>query len=395
MSLIRKFLARVFPPIQALPAGIYHCQMPADSALPYRLHLRLEPDGRGLLVVNASTIVHLNQTAAEYAFHLVRGTPEDQAIEELSRRYNVKKEIITRDFHDLIDRLRELILTPDLDPVEYLNFHRQDPYTGPGSAPYRLDCALTYHLPEEGAGHLAPLDRVSRELVTEEWEKILEKAWNAGIPHAVFTGGEPTLRPDLCQIIASAERIGMVSGLITNGLRLSESKYLHELLQSGLDHVMILLDPLEDQSWEAIRDVLAEDIALTVHFTLTHRHSERAAHLLDRLAEMGVKNLSLSMETLDLKEKMLELQQQAAEKHLMHMVWDLPVPYSRFHPVAVEMAEEVPSAEVIDAGSGQGWLYVEPDGDVLSGQGQYQAVLGNLFVDEWENIWQKAQYTTQ
>ena len=33
----------------------------------------------------------------------------------------------------------------------------------------------------------------------------------------------------------------------------------------------ILLDPTDDQSWEAVRDTLQEDIALTVHLTLTHR----------------------------------------------------------------------------------------------------------------------------
>lgn len=389
MSIIRKFLARVFPPIQPLPAGLYHCQMPAVSTLPYRLHLRLEPDGQGLLVVNASTIVHLNQTAAEYAYHLVRGTPEDQAVAELSRRYNVKREIILRDYHDLINRLRELILTPDLDPESFLNFQRQSPYTGSGSAPYRLDCALTYHLPDEGAGNLAPLDRVSRELLSEEWEKILEKAWRAGIPHVVFTGGEPTLRPDLGQIIAFAEKLGMVSGLITNGMRLSESKYLHELLQSGLDHVMILLDPLEDQTWEAIRDVMVEDISLTVHLTLNRHNHQHAAELLDRLAEMRVKNLSLSMDSPDLEEEMVELQRRAAEKHLMHLVWDLPVPYSQSHPVALELSQDAAAAGL--SGSGQGWVYVEPDGDVLPGQGQYHTVLGNLLLDEWENIWQTAR----
>ena len=63
----------------------------------------------------------------------------------------------------------------------------------------------------------------------------------------------------------------MVTGLITNGLRLVRTQYLHELLQSGLDHVMILLDPQEEQCWEALRDTLAEDIALTVHITLTQR----------------------------------------------------------------------------------------------------------------------------
>jgi hypothetical protein len=58
----------------------------------YRLHLRLEPDGSGLLIVNASTILHLNQTAAEFAYHLVIRTPEEQVEHEIVDRYRVSHE---------------------------------------------------------------------------------------------------------------------------------------------------------------------------------------------------------------------------------------------------------------------------------------------------------------
>ena len=41
---------------------------------------------------------------------------------------------------------------------------------------------------------MPPIKRVDRELTTDEWGDILDKAWAAGIPHITFTGGEPTLR---------------------------------------------------------------------------------------------------------------------------------------------------------------------------------------------------------
>ena len=43
---------------QPLQAGIYHYQSPPEGEQPYRLHLRLEPDGKGILIVNASTVLH-------------------------------------------------------------------------------------------------------------------------------------------------------------------------------------------------------------------------------------------------------------------------------------------------------------------------------------------------
>ena len=224
MNVIRDLWERFFPPIQPLPAGMYHYQAPPDSEYPYRLHLRIEPDGHGLLIVNASTVVHLNPTAAEYAFHLVNQTPEDEAVAEMARRYNVRKEIVRRDYDELMERLQTLVDTPDLDPVAFLDFDREEPYSTTGSAPYRLDCALTYRLLDEGARNLAPRDRAGRELTSTEWQQILDKAWQAGIPHVIFTGGEPTMRPDLCDLIAYAESLGMVSGLISNGLRLAETR---------------------------------------------------------------------------------------------------------------------------------------------------------------------------
>lgn len=387
MNLFHQLWDRVFPPVQSIQPGMYHYQAPADAPAPYRLHLRINPDGSGLLIINASTVLHLNATAVEYAYHLVQNTPEDQAILEISKRYNVQREIIRRDYSDLLQRINTLIQTPDLDPVTFLDFHRQEPYSAAISAPYRLDCAVTYNLPDDTLGHAAPVDRVSRELTSEEWKTILEKAWNAGIPQVVFTGGEPTMRPDMDTLITYAEQLGMVSGLITNGFRLSETHYLHDLLQSGLDHVMILLDPNNEACWEALRDTLAEDIALTVHITLTRRDLPEFSRILGRLKEMGVANISLSAEAEDLKADLLAARQTVAEQQF-HLIWDLPVPYSRLHPVALELAE---SGEEPETGAGTAWLYVEPDGDVLPGQGYYQTVLGNLLSDPWETIQKNVQ----
>ena len=61
----------------------------------------------------------------------------------------------------------------------------------------------------------------------------------------------------------------------------------------------------------------------------------------------------------------------------LRLVYDLPVPYSRLHPVALELAQ---TGEEAPQGAGKAWLYVEPDGDVLPAQGILK-VLGNLLDD--------------
>ena len=53
----------------------------------------------------------------------------------------------------------------------------------------------------------------------------------------VFTGGEPTLRDDLPELVAHAQRNGQITGLNTNGRRLASRKFIEELVEAGLDHV--------------------------------------------------------------------------------------------------------------------------------------------------------------
>ena len=381
MNTLRETYRRIFPKKQPLPAGIYHFQAPADTAQPYRLHLRLEPDGKGILIVNAKTVLHLNQTAAEFAFYLIKQTPEDEVGRQFSKRYHVKRDQALHDFRYLRDQLDSLIHTPELDPVTFLDIERRDPYTTDLSAPYRLDCAITYQVSPTSSLDAAPVDRVKRELTSNEWQTILDKAWQAGIPHVVFTGGEPTQRPDLADLIAYAEKVGLVTGLLTDGFRLAETDYLHNLLQSGLDHLMIDLRPELDQSWEGLRDALVEDIFTTVHVTLTPENKAAIPSILSRLSEMQVKSISLTASDSALADDLKSARSTAATLNLQ-LEWDLPVPYSSLHPVALELAENAVPAE----GAGLAWLYVEPDGDVLPAQGVNQ-VLGNLLTDPWETIW--------
>lgn len=379
MNSIIESVRRLFVQREPLPAGVYHYQAPQDAEYPYRLHLRLEPDGDGILIVNASTVLHLNQTAAEYAYHIVQETPEDQIQRLISQRYQVSGKQALQDFQDLKERIITLIDVPDLDPITFLDFERDDPYSGEIAVPYRLDCALTYRLPEGIEPEAAPTKRVDRELTTDEWKSIIDKAWEIGIPHIVFTGGEPTLRDDLSELIAHAETNGQVTGLLSDGLRLSSADYLNELLQTGLDHLMVVLHPENEGAWAALDKVLPEDLHTTVHLTLTPENAESAATLVERLANQGVNALSLSESSPDLSEALQTVAEQAGDLGLS-LVWDMPVPYSANNPIALETEEDTPPQ-----GAGRAWLYVEPDGDVLPTQGINQ-VLGNLLNDEWDTI---------
>ena len=380
MASIINFLREQFTRTQPLPAGTHHYQSQPDEPA-YRLHLRMQPDGSGMLIVNAATVLHLNPTATEYAYHMIKGTPPDEAAKQIASRYRVGRTAAKQDFLDFTERVRTMIHTPDLDPVTYLDFERVVPYSQALTAPLRLDCALTYRLPTATQAEYAPTKRVDRELTTEEWQTVMDKAWTAGIPHLTFTGGEPTLREDLPTLIAHAEKNGQVTGLLSDGLKLADKEYLQLLLQTGLDHLLFILQPENEASWKALETVMPEDLFTTVHLTVTPQNVKKGKNILERLAKLEVKSLSLSASDASLKDDLAGLRQRAAELGLS-IKFDLPVPYSAENPVAHETVEdEVPS------GAGKAWLYVEPDGDVLPTQGEADKILGNFLRDPWEKIY--------
>ena len=283
-----------FTKVEHLPAGVFQKQSAPEEQPPYRIHLRLQPDGSGILIVNAATVLHLNPTAAEYAYHFIKGSEPEAAAKEVARRYRVDRTTALQDFRNFAERVQTLVTTPDLDPVSYLDFERVDPHSKDLTAPLRLDCAITYRLPAGTQAEYAPTKRVDRELSTDEWTSILDKAWLVGIPHITFTGGEATLRDDLPELIARAEKNGQVCGLLTDGLKLADKQYLDLLLQTGLDHILFLLQPGNPSSWKALETIMPEDIFVTVHLTVTEENSGEAAAVLDRLGQLGVKSLSLT-----------------------------------------------------------------------------------------------------
>lgn len=371
------FIQKIFTKTAPLPAGTHHMQAMHDEK-PYRLHLRLHKDGSGLLILNAATVIQLNSTAAEYAYHFIKGTSPDEAAKQVAARYRVDKKTALADFNNFADQIQTLISTPDLDPASFLNFERAQPHSTESTL--RLDCAITYRLPESTHATYAPVKRVDRELTTAEWQAILDKAWQAGIPHIIFTGGEATLREDLPQLIGHAEKNGQVCGLLTDGLKLADKNYFETLLQTGLDHVMLILQPDEPKSWKAIETIVPQDIFLTVHLTLTKENINEAQNTLQKLAYLDVQNISLSAADASLLDEMLELQDTASSLRLT-LRWDLPVPYSAANPVSIETVdEETPS------GAGKTWMYVEPDGDVLPAQGEPDKILGNFLRDDWRTI---------
>ena len=78
----------------------------------------------------------------------------------------------------------------------------------------------------------------TKELSTDEWKKIIDICKKNCIPQLTFTGGEPTLRKDLVELIDYSR--WFVTRLNTNGVLLTE-KLCKQLYKASLDSVQVTL----------------------------------------------------------------------------------------------------------------------------------------------------------
>ena len=78
----------------------------------------------------------------------------------------------------------------------------------------------------------------TKELSTDNWKAVINKLWRARVPMITFTGGEPTLREDLLDLVGYARKF--VTRLNTNGIKLTP-KLAQDLRTAGLDSVQVTL----------------------------------------------------------------------------------------------------------------------------------------------------------
>lgn len=92
------------------------------------------------------------------------------------------------------------------------------------------------------------------ELTLNEIQEGFNKIFTYGCRTVNFTGGEPTLRPDLEEIIGYASRLGMWTSLVTNGSFLTRER-IRGLKNAGLDNLLVSLDSADSDTHDKQRGV--------------------------------------------------------------------------------------------------------------------------------------------
>jgi radical SAM protein with 4Fe4S-binding SPASM domain len=372
------------------------------------LQLRVEPDGDGILVINADRVLFLNETATAYAYYFVQGLSADAVQDRIRRMYRIDLATARKDYEELVYTVSTLAQTEKVCPVSFLNVKTVEPFTHTYSAPLRMDLAVTFKCQNNCVHCYAGGPHETSELSTEQWKRVIDRVHEVGVFIVTFTGGEPTLRDDLPELLLYAQNKGVVTGLVTNGRRLKDKSYVETLEKSGLDFVQVTLEShwakVHDLmtgargSWketvEGIKNVVHSRIYTTTNSTLSRYNASDFLETVDFIKALGVaafgcnsliysgkanqvsEEFALPVETLN--ELLPRIRDRAHELGLKFL-WYTPTQYCRFDPVKLGLGVKSCTAANVN-------MCVGPNGDVYPCQSYFES-LGNILVDDWQRIW--------
>lgn len=289
-------------------------------------------------------------------------------------------------------------------------------YADKMSAPHRMDLMVSA-MTRGGAWHCnqkclhcyaagQPMGE-SRELTTAEWKDVLARLRAANIPQVTFTGGEPTLRGDLVELVDAAQ--WFVTRLNTNG-RLLTPQLCRALAEASLDSVQVTLyaadaeahnalvgAPGFDETVRGIRNAVDAGLIVSVNTPLCSLNRDYAATL-RFAAALGVRYATCSglipsggaegaesrATRLSAEELTEILQSAVAAAHELSMELDFTspgwLPEQTLRALGLHL---IPSC-----GACLSNMAVAPDGTVIPCQSWLGGTaLGNILTDDWPAIW--------
>lgn len=263
------------------------------------------------------------------------------------------------------------------------------------------------------AGINCTRDAASTELSTAELKELIYKIrFQAQVPSISFTGGEPTLRKDLPDLIAYAKEIDMRVNLISNGYLIDEN-LAKAMKNAGLDSAQLSLEGVTEETHDAIvgvkgayqqllkavKHLEAEGIRVHTNTTLSLENVDEVERLPGFLKELGMARFSMNLviPTGSAKEhdKILLPYSKAGEivkkiydeskKHDIEFMWYSPLPLCMFNTITAGLGNK-------GCAACDGLLSVDPEGNIIPCS-SWDEPMGNLLRNDFESIWHSDRST--
>jgi PqqA peptide cyclase len=175
--------------------------------------------------------------------------------------------------------------------------------------PVSLLAELTHRCPLQCPYCSNPLEleRGGRELDTATWRRVLDEATALGVLQIHFSGGEPTARRDLVDLVRHAAGLGEYSNLITSGVLLDQAK-LDALVEAGLDHLQLSIQDSRAAGADRIGGhrnghakkmalaalVRAAGLPLTINAVVHRQNLDHLPEIIDLAVDLGAQRLEVA-----------------------------------------------------------------------------------------------------
>ncbi|HVN14381.1 MAG TPA: radical SAM protein, partial [Anaerolineales bacterium] len=188
--------------------------------------------------------------------------------------------------------------------------------------------------------------------------------------------------------------------------RLSDARYVQQLIDAGLDHVQITVESCNEeihdemmrakgafkQTVAGLKNVLASKLYVMTNTTMLRTNVDFIPDTLDFLADLGVPTIGLNalihsghgltvgtgLHENELQ-PILDIATRKTAERGQKLIWYTPTQYCEFDPTANNLGVKGCTAALYS-------MCIESNGDVLPCQSYYYP-LGNFLTDSWTSIW--------
>jgi pyrroloquinoline quinone biosynthesis protein E len=195
----------------------------------------------------------------------------------------------------------------EVTPVEQVSVAAVDPACA--RAPVGMLCELTHRCPLQCpyCSNPTDLERANTELSTAEWQDVMRQAGELGILQVHLSGGEPTARKDLEEILEAATAAGLYTNLITAAVTLTRERMM-KFAELGLNHVQVSIQDVDPENADRIsaykgglakkievaRWVKEAGLALTINAPIHRQNIHNVPRMIEFAVECGAGRIEIA-----------------------------------------------------------------------------------------------------
>lgn len=383
-----------------------------------------------LIIINGSDIIPVRKAHTILLANFMKSlekydgaTMTDHDMEEVVKEtiqktkkvyYRTKEEQMAEDLRNLIEDFCRIAYGKPLE--SHYDVISIGDYAKYMQGPHRMDLMVSAMTDASGCWHCnnkclhcyAAGQQLSeqKEMTTEEWKQVLDKMYDAFVTQVTFTGGEPTLRKDLPELISYAKYF--VTRVNTNGILLSK-ELCQKLVEAELDSIQVTLYSAEAKvhnllvgtdSWsktiEGIKNAVEAGLSVSINTPLCSINSDYVSTL-KLLHELGIVYVSCSSiittgNALNVQAESTQLTEEELISILQEATTyceeaEMEISFTSPGWVANETLQEM-HLKVPSCGACLSNMAITPNGKVVPCQSWLSGLeLGDMLHDEWQDIW--------